>query len=68
MILLLVGVHGALVIYGRRAGMPVWPVVALGLVVVGTCLVEARLRRRARQRSAPTADGVQPLGQLRDAA
>jgi hypothetical protein len=66
--LLLVGVHGALVVLGWRAGMPAWVLGALGLVVVCTSVVDARARRHARGRLSAIYYKAQLVRLLRDAA
>jgi hypothetical protein len=68
MTLLLVGVHGALVVFGWRAGMPVWVLGALGLVVGSTCIVDARARRHDRRQLSAIDHRARLIAPLRDAA
>jgi hypothetical protein len=68
MTLLLVGVHGALVLYGGRAGVPAWLLVALGVIVVCTWIVDARARQHARRQLSAARDTAQLVRLWRDAA
>jgi hypothetical protein len=65
MTLLLAGAHGALVVYGRRAGLPVWLLGALTVLVVGTCVLDARIGQRAWDRAAAVDERRATIGEAR---